>query len=115
MNYIDIAITTQSIKTDDLDGGFRQCFKAKNDCRGYEFEPKVVNSERIGNFWLDLLSFKRKTKGTGWQFKATFLVVGDVVVEKLWSGNPHILEERENKNPLGPLQDAGGLLFRLIP
>lgn len=115
LNYIDIAVATQSIKSDDLEGGLRDCIKAQNGCRGYEFEPRVIKSERHGNFWLDIFNFRRKTRGTGWKFKAVFLIVDDIVIEKLWSGDPRILEERETKNPLGPLQDAGGMILKLIP
>ncbi len=115
LNYIDIAVATQSIKREDLNGGLRECIKAKDNCRGYSFEPRVIRSERVGNFWLDILNFQRKTKGTGWEFKATFLIVDDVVIEKLWNGNPLILEERETKNPLGPFQEGGGYLLKLIP
>ena len=36
-----------------------------------------------GNFWLDLLNFKRGTMETGWQFKALVVVVYETVVYKL--------------------------------
>jgi hypothetical protein len=115
LNYLDIAVATQNIRTDDLGGGLARCLKARNACRGYQFSPRVMKNERIGNFWLDMLNFRRKTKGTGWQFTATFLVIDDIVVDKFWNGTPTILEDQESKNPLGPLQDAGGLILRLIP
>lgn len=115
LNYLDIAVATQSIKKEDLNGGFQACMNAKERCRAYEFEPRFIRNRRYGNFWLDLLNFKRKTKVTGWRFKALFIVVDDVVVDKLWGGNPFIEEEKEVKNPLGPLQDAGNLVLGIIP
>jgi hypothetical protein len=115
LSYIDIATNTQNIKYEDLSSGLALCIKVKDNCLGYQIEPKVMVNERIGNFWLDIFNFKRKTKGSGWRFKALFLIIDDVVVDKFWSGDPKILEERETKNPLGPLQEAGAMVLRLIP
>ena len=36
------------------------------------------------------------------------LVQNGVVVYKLWSGTPSILEVKTEKKPLGPLQDLSG-------
>jgi len=112
LNYIDIAVATQSIKVQDADGGIETCIRARDKCRGYEFEPKALKDERFGSFWLDLLNFNRRTRETGWRFKAVFFVIDDMIVEKVWSGTPFILEDREVRNPLGPLQEPGGLFFR---
>jgi hypothetical protein len=115
LNYLDIAIATQSLKRDEVDGGFRECFQAKNRCRAYEFEPQFTHSERYGNFWLDLFNFRRRTKETGWRFRAMFVVVDNIVVDKLWGGSPNIQQDRDLRNPLGPFQEAGSLLQRLVP
>lgn len=115
LNYIDIAATTQNIKYEDLSDGFARCIKVRENCKGYQVEPKVMINERLGNFWLDIFNFKRKTKMTGWRFKALFLVINDVVVDKFWNGDPKIIENRETKNPLGPLQDAGAMILQLVP
>lgn len=115
LNYIDIAVATQSIKREELDGGLSLCLSAKNNCQAYEFFPQEIHSERYGSFWLDLFNFRRKTRDKGWRFKALFVVVDNVVVEKLWGGNPNVDTDREAKNPLGPLQDAGGLIMKAVP
>ena len=115
LNYIDIAATTQNIKYEDLSEGLARCIMAKHDCKGYQIEPKVMVTERLGNFWLDVFNFKRESKGTGWRFKALFLVIDDVVVDKFWNGDPKIIEDHDTKNPLGPLQEAGAMILRLIP
>ena len=115
LNYLDIAVATQSIKPEDLDSGLRQCLQAKNKCRAYEFGPQFIYSERYGNFWLDLLNFRRKTKDTGWRFRALFVIVDNIVVDKLWGGTPNIQQDRDLRNPLGPLQDAGSLLPKAVP
>ncbi|MFZ3209784.1 MAG: hypothetical protein WA140_13290 [Geobacteraceae bacterium] len=115
LNYVDISIATQSIKREELNNGFQVCIAAKDRCKGYEIEPRRVQNERYGNFWLDVLNFRRKTRETGWRFKALFVIVDDIVVDKLWSGAPYIVQERDARNPLGPFQDVGGLIMRVIP
>ena len=115
LNYIDIAIATQSIKKENLDGGLALCLSAKNNCQAYEFTSQEIHSERYGNFWLDFFNFKRRTMDKGWRFKALFVIVDDTVVEKLWSGDPNVLLDREAKNPLGLLQEGGGMIFKVIP
>ncbi len=111
LNYVDIAQTTQTIERGELDEGFQKCLKAKNGCRGYVLEPKDIRSKRYGNVFLDILNFRRMSRESGWRFRVLFVVVDDIVVEKLWSGEPMIEEVRDTKNPLGPFQDAS----RLVP
>ena len=113
LNYVDIAQATQTIGKEELAEGFRKCLQAKNGCRGYVLEPKDIRSKRYGNLFLDILNFRRKSKETGWRFRVLFVVVDDIVVEKLWSGEPMIEAERDTKNPLGPFQEAGSLLPKL--
>lgn len=115
LNYIDIAVATQSLKKEELDGGLALCLSAKNNCQAYEFISQEIRSERYGNFWLDFFNFKRRTMDKGWRFKALFVVVDNIVVEKLWSGDPNVYMDREAKNPLGILQEGGGMLFKVIP
>jgi hypothetical protein len=115
LNYIDIAATTQNIHYNDLSEGLARCIKVRENCMGYQMEPMVTLYERQGNFWLDIFNFKRVTKGTGWRFKAVFLVIDNVVVEKFWDGDPKIVLNRETKNPLGPFQEAGSLILRVLP
>jgi hypothetical protein len=115
LNYIDIAATTQNIKYEDLSDGLARCIKVREKCVGYQIEPKVTIFERQGNFFLDIFNFKRITKETGWRFKAVFLIIDNVIVDKFWGGDPLIVQNRETKNPLGPLQEAGALILRIIP
>ena len=89
-----------------------ECLKAQSLCNGYVFEPQVVKSKRYGNFWLDVFYFKRKTLETGWKFKASFLVINNIVVDKYWSGEPQINQDKEVINPLGPIQELGSILMR---
>ena len=78
-------------------------------------QPQIISNKRYGNFFLDVLNFRRKSRESGWRFRALFIVVEDIVVYKLWGGSPVIDELSETKNPLGPLQDLGGYAQRLIP
>jgi hypothetical protein len=110
LSYVDIAFATQSLKKDEVSSGIGACLRAQSMCNGYVFEPQVVNYKRYGNFWLDVLNFKRKTKETGWKYKATYLVVDNIVVDKFWSGEPQVDHDREAVNPLGPLQEIGNFV-----
>jgi len=114
LNYIDIAVATQSLKKEELDGGLALCLSVRNNCQAYEFTPQEIRSERYGNFWLDIFNFKRRTRDKGWRFRALFVVVDDIVVEKLWGGDPNVDTDRELRNPLGPLQDAGSMMLKAI-
>ncbi len=111
LNYLDIATTVQSIRIEDLDAGLQACLRARTNCHAYVFEPKMTDSRRIGNFWLDFFNFRRKSHDTGWQFKALLVLVNNHVSYKLWSGSPQINEYRDQRNPLGPLQEASSLLL----
>lgn len=112
LSYVDVAVTSQSMKKEETSSGILACLKAQSLCNGYVFEPQVVKSKRYGNFWKDIFYFKRQTKETGWKFKASFLVINNVVVDKYWSGEPQINQDKEVINPLGPIQELGGLLMR---
>lgn len=111
LTYLDIAGTMPSLKEEEWDKGLLKCVKAAFKCSGYDIEPKYLKRQRYGNFWLDLLNFRRKTKVTGWKFKALVVIVDDIVVYKLWGGNPSVKQDRDETNPLGPLQDSGGGLI----
>lgn len=109
LSFVDIAVATQTLKREELGSGIEACLKVRNMCYGYVFEPQVVKSHRYGNFWLDTLNFKRQVKESGWKYKATFLVVDAVVVDKFWSGEPLVDQDKEIVNPLGPLQELGSM------
>ncbi|MEW6002980.1 MAG: hypothetical protein AB1638_10095 [Nitrospirota bacterium] len=100
-----------SIKKEELDDGIQACIDAKTKCTAYEIGLKNVSRARHGSVFLDLFNFKRRTKETGWEFKALIVIVDNIVVYKLWGGKPIIDESREVKNPLGPLQNPSDLLI----
>lgn len=110
LTYLDIMarfMPNPAIRKEDLDVGIRQCIDAQSGCQAYEMTVQVHNSDRRGNVFLDLFSFKRKTYRSGWQFQALFVINKGFVVYKLWGGLPNINETSLQKKPLGPLQDSG--------
>jgi hypothetical protein len=110
LSYVDIAVATASLNKEGLGNGIEACLLVRDQCTGYIFEPQVANSNRYGSFWLDTFNFKRSTKESGWKFRASFLVVDAVVVEKFWYGEPLVSIDRQVVNPLGPLQDIGTII-----
>jgi len=108
LSYLDVMnrfMINPSIKKEDLDEGIQRCIDFKNYCKAFEATPQDLKTKRYGNVFLDLFNFSRRTKSSGWRFQAIIVLVDDVVVYKLWSGNPTIDEFTEKKNPLGPLQE----------
>jgi len=96
-----------AVEAQDLDSGIRECLAAGNNCTGYAIFVRHNARKRIGNFWLDLLNFRRETDITGWSFNALILFVGETVVYMVHGGQPRIHEKEVSRNPLGPLQGAG--------
>lgn len=108
LNYLDIQsrfLPNQSVRLEDLPGPVRQALDAQDKSVAYELELNVVNSQRYGNLCLDVFAFNRKTKETGWNFKALVLLNHDKVLYKLWSGQPNVDRFDQKKKPLGPFQE----------
>lgn len=117
LSYLDIIqrfMPNDSITMDDLDPAVSFCIKARARCIGYEARPHRSKSERVGNVILDLMTFKRHTKKTGWSFYALIIINDGVVVYKVWSGKPMVSDEKIRKNPLGPIQSIGSDTVRSI-
>jgi hypothetical protein len=111
LTYIELLrrfLPNDSITKADLDEGIQDCFAMKDECKAYEISLKIRHEKRFGNVWLDLLTFRRKTKVTGWEFNAFIVLKGDIVAYKISGGKPRIDELIDHKKPLGPLQDIEG-------
>lgn len=109
INYLDITqrfMPNQSIRLEDLDEALQECLIERELCHAYEVNLHHSDQERYGNVFLDLFNFRRKTKLTGWEFKAIIVMHNNLVTYKLWSGKPKIDENSDKKNPLGPLQHS---------
>lgn len=117
LTYVDIMnrfMPNPSIKKEDLAEGIQFCVDSKDDCSAYEFDPQIIKSKRYGNVILDLFNFRRKSTESGWRFEALIVIIDDIVVYKLWGGNPIIDQNKETKNPLGPLQNSGDILKEAV-
>jgi len=115
LSYLDIIqkfVPNNAVKLEQLPLSVRACLAKQERCMAYEAHPGTVKRRRVGSMFLDLLKFKRKTIETGWRFNALMVLDDGVVVYKVWSGVPIIDSEKTRKNPLGPLQGAGGSLAR---
>jgi len=110
LNYSDLArrlLPTANLPADYLDPALSKCLAERELCYAYEIDIKHTDRNRIGSFWLDFFNFHRTTDITGWHFNALFVIQGQKVVYKLWSGQPVIHEVEEERKPLGPLQGIG--------
>lgn len=108
LNYLDIIhrfMPNQAIRIEDLDPAIQSCFKMKESCTGYKVTPEMIVHERYGSLFLDIFNFNRKTRISGWRFEALFVMIDNLVVYKLSSGQPNVLRDESKRNPLGPLQD----------
>jgi len=117
LTYVHIMnrfMPNSSIKKEELAEGIQFCIDAKADCFAYEFDPQVIKSKRYGSVLLDLFNFHRKSTESGWRFEALIVIIDDIVVYKLWGGNPIIDQNKETKNPLGPLQNSGDILKEAV-
>ena len=103
-------LPNNSIQKTDLPASVRECLEAKDNCQAYELDLTVTRSKRYGNLFLDIFAFNRKTRETGWNFKALIILNRGKVVYKLWSGEPNLERYETKKRPLGPLQELDGML-----
>ena len=95
-----------------LDPAIKGCVAARQKCYAYHLQQTLMKRDRVGNFWLDMLNFKKITDVTGWQFDALVIISNELVVYKTWSGKPNIHEVEQERHPLGPLQGIGSSLVR---
>jgi hypothetical protein len=115
LTYSDVIrrlIPPTTIDSMRLDRGIVECVSAQERCQVYEIDLRRIHRKRLGNFWLDFLNFRRKTEVSGWRFNALLLLNHDLVVYKMWIGQPVIREFEEAVNPLGPFQGSGEAAIR---
>jgi hypothetical protein len=117
LHYADVMQRFATVTLQDranLDKGIRQCLDAGRNCYGYAIAVKKVERDRVGNFWLDALNFKRETSTKGWSVDALLVFVDDVLVYGLVGGQPTIKQYDVQRNPLGPLQSWGDQVITII-
>jgi hypothetical protein len=117
LTYLDLIqrfLPNNSITLEDLQPDVRACIESKDCCHAYEMDLDLTDSKRYGNLVLDVFGFNRKTKTTGWTFKALIIVKDDIVAYKLRSGEPNVDRLEEKTKPLGPLQEMDNILSKVI-
>lgn len=117
LTYLDIMnrfLPNNSVRPEDLPTPVRDCLAAQEKSQAYELETSDQRSKRYGNVFLDVFAFNRKTKETGWNFKALILLNNDKVVYKLWSGQPLVERYEQKKKQLGPLQELEGAVGSFV-
>lgn len=111
LNYVELVnLFGSAFKLDDLPKGVRECVAARDSCFAYIVSAQNIKAKRNGNVVADLFGFRKNTHTTGWEFKATLVLVNDKVVYKLWSGTPDIETFENSVTPLGPMQNMSGLI-----
>jgi hypothetical protein len=109
---INLFMPNPSIKKEDLDPGIQKCIESKDRCTAYQISPNKIYAKRVGNFWLDTLTFKRHTKNTGWEFRGLITIVDHVVTYRdPPGGRPFIHTEQVDIKPLGPIQEVASALI----
>ena len=117
LTYLDLIqrfIPNASITISDLQPDVRACIESKDCCHAYELDIEITDNKRFGNLALDVFGFSRKTKTTGWRYKALVIVKDDVVAYKIRSGEPNVDRVDQKKKPLGPLQELDNLVLKVI-
>jgi hypothetical protein len=117
LTYLDLIqrfIPNSSISIQDLQPDVRDCIESKDCCHAYEMDLDLTNSKRYGNLALDVFGFNRKTRTSGWRFKALVIVKDDVVAYKLRSGEPNVNRLEQKTKPLGPLQEMDNIVMKII-
>jgi len=113
---INLFLPNPSLKKEDLDPGIQKCINSKDRCTAYLITPSTLYVKRVGNFWLDLFTFKRQTINTGWEFKGLITLVDNVVTYRdPPGGRPLIDTNQVDVKPLGPAQEIGTAVLTSIP
>ena len=110
LSHVDIAVRFPIggvLREQDVDPGIRDCLRSGKACNAYLINLRRTNRDRVGNFWLDALRFRREVNVTGWTFNALVIFVDDLAVYAVYGGQPTIREMEVERNPLGPLQGWG--------
>lgn len=102
------------IRPQDVDPGISDCLGAGQRCSAYAVVVQKIERQRVGNFWVDSLNFRRQTVSRGWRVEALLVFVDDRLVYELVGGQPTIYSEEEQRNPLGPLQGWGSESWRAL-
>lgn len=99
--------SAHAINGNELDQGLLSCLRAGHRCSGLSINVRKSRRQRLGNFWIDSLAFRREVLVTGWTFNALIVFVDNIVVYRSFGGQPRVEEVSITRNPLGPIQGWG--------
>lgn len=91
-----------------LPEGVKEALNRHNNCVGYEMTISSYTNKRVGSFWKDVLGFQQVTQTRGWEFTGLLIVVDDIVVYVLTSGEARVEKVNTESKPLGPFQNISG-------
>jgi hypothetical protein len=103
-DVLGIFMSNQNIDKGDLPEGVLECLEANTGCKAYRFVSEHRDEKRYGNFFIDMLNFRKKSSTTGWRFEALVVIVDDIVAYVDYRGERNINLKEVERNPLGPLQ-----------
>jgi hypothetical protein len=105
MDVFEIFVPNASLRVEETPSGIQRCIESRERCVGYRQAVLREFDREHGNFWSNFFQVRVKQEVAGWVFESTLVLVDDVVVYKLWEGNPAVLKRSERIQPLGPLND----------
>jgi len=91
-----------------------ECLFILEHCKAYVAKTGFSYEKRVGNAFMDIVGIHRETFRRAWVFEAIFIIQNDVVVYKLWAGAPKREIHIHETKPLGPLQDLGGSVNKVV-
>lgn len=114
LTFLDVKkhfISAPLDKGEYIPKGVRECIESTDACHGLGVNISRSDNKRYGNTFLDVFNFRRQTEQKGWEFDGLIILKHDIVVYKLVGGKPIIEGNKDQKNPLGPLQSLSGMFF----
>ena len=88
----------------------QECLALQENCKAYVATISHSNEDRVGNPFLDITGFHKETHILGWDFQAIFIIKNNIVIYKLWAGQPNKKQIIHETKPLGPLQDVSDIV-----
>ncbi|MBS0274386.1 MAG: hypothetical protein JSR55_08290 [Proteobacteria bacterium] len=115
LSYLGIVerfMPRDSVKFDKLDPSVRSCIDARDHCTALVFRPERLHREHAGNWFLDVLGFKRTAVNYGWSAEVVLLIQDGRVAYKAMSGRPNIQDDRVS--PMVSFEDMGAKAMRTV-
>lgn len=113
LSYIDIInrfMPTEAMTVQRLPKAVRSCIEAQDHCSAYVMHLQNSRVRHRGSVVPDLLEIERDTSRVGWSAEVLLLLRDDLVAYKVISARPYLEDQRDQTQPLGPLQDLGKML-----